>query len=86
MQRSSTCSEAKQQRAGRVLVVGVVFDDLGGNARFLNLGRADVALDHPPERVPTKLKLACGQLPPNLLQSSHASSLSASRPMRYLMS
>src|SRR6266481_5783283 len=80
-QGASSGGEAKQQRAGRIFVFRVVLNDLGLCAGLADLLLADVALHGPTEGVSAEFKLACHQLPSDVLQRFHCLSLSVSRPM-----
>ena len=62
MQRSPVKREAQEQTAWRVLVVGVLFNDVRSNASLLNLLSADVSFNDTPKRMTTELEFSGGQL------------------------
>lgn len=65
MQGTPRIPEPQQQTTWRVLVIGLVLDDLGVSPRLPNLGLADIALNGGAKRMPTELKLPTCQLGAN---------------------
>ncbi len=63
MQRSSSGGETQQQRARRILVLRIIFDDFGFRARIPDFLLADVALNRPAKSVAAEFKFARRQLP-----------------------
>jgi len=59
MQSASNRSKSQQQRAGRILVVGIVLDDLGFCSRVADFLLADVPLNDAAKRVPAVVVWAC---------------------------
>jgi len=79
MQWASTRSKSQQQRAGRILVVGIVLDDLGFCSRVTDFLLADVAFNHAAKRVPAELKTTLRQLLLDIPKRFHSASSAGAR-------
>jgi hypothetical protein len=71
VQRPSTGREPKQQRARRVFVLGIIFDNLGVSARLANFLFADIPFHHTSEGMTTELELPSSELTLNIQQGFH---------------
>jgi hypothetical protein len=62
MQWASSFCETQQQGARRILVVGIILDDLGPHTGFANFLLADVPFNRAVKRMLAELEQAGGQL------------------------
>ena len=73
MEWASSESEAEQQGAGRVFVVGIVLDQFRARARFLDFKGADVSFDHAFQGVTAQYEIPIGKLSANLFKCFQSS-------------
>ena len=72
MQRPSSRGKTQQQRARRILVRRIIFDDLRPGSRRADFRLADVPLHRAPESMTAELIFARRQLPLNFGQGFHS--------------
>ena len=82
MQRASGRSEAQEQRAGRILVIRVVLNNLGARTGLADFFFADVPFDRAAKGVAAELELPRGQLLLDFSKRFHSSASSACPPRR----